>query len=61
MGEGLISGVVLSIAQAAVILFTGCSVGVLKGDQCDNGQERSLRCSDCPAHHRDGPGSEEES
>ena len=38
----MITGVVLSIAGCAVVLFTGCSVGVLKGDQCDNGQERAF-------------------
>lgn len=38
----MITGVVVSIALCAVLLFAGCSFGVLKGDQCDNAQERAF-------------------
>ena len=38
----LISGVVGSIALCAVLLFVGCTSGVVKGDQCEDGQERAL-------------------
>ena len=38
----LLSGVVVSIAACAVFLFGGCSTGALKGEQCENGQERAF-------------------
>lgn len=38
----MITGVVMSIAACAVILFSGCSIGALKGDQCEDGQERAF-------------------
>jgi len=38
----LISSVVGSIALCAVLLFSGCSLGFLKGEQCKDGQERAF-------------------
>ncbi len=36
----LITGVVVATAACAVLLFAGCSVGLLQGKQCEDGQER---------------------
>ena len=38
----MISGVVGSIALCAVLLFGGCTFGLLGGKQCENGQERAF-------------------
>ena len=38
----LISGVVATIALCAALLFVGCTAGLVKGDQCKDGQERAL-------------------
>ena len=38
----MISSVVGCIALLAVLMFTGCAGGILKGDQCDKSQERSF-------------------
>ena len=38
----MISGVVSTIALCALLLFVGCTSGVVKGDQCEDGQERAL-------------------
>ena len=38
----MISGVVGSIALCAVLLFSGCTFGLLGGKQCENGQERAF-------------------
>lgn len=38
----MIGGVVGSIALCAVLLFAGCSIGALKGEQCEDGQDRAF-------------------
>lgn len=38
----MISGVVATIGACAITLFVGCSTGALKGEQCDDGQERAF-------------------
>lgn len=38
----LITGVVLSIASCAVLLFAGCSIGALEEKQCEEGQDKAF-------------------
>lgn len=38
----MISSVVSTIALCAVLLFTGCSLGLLQGKQCEDGQDRAF-------------------
>ena len=38
----MISSVVGTIALCAVLLFTGCSLGLLQGKQCEDGQDRAF-------------------
>ena len=40
--KGMITSVVGCIAICAVLLFAGCSIGFLHGEQCKDGQERAF-------------------